>query len=116
MARSERNHRVLVAVLVSLAVVTGLVGMFAVWANRQALNTDNWEETSGRLLENKDVQAALSAYLVDQIFTNVDVAAEIEKALPPQLTALASPAAAGLQEAAGRVAPQLLANPRVQAA
>src|SRR3954468_1347466 len=116
MPRSERSHRVLVAVLVSVAVVTGLIGMFAVWANRQALNTDNWEETSRRLLEDKHVQAAVSAFLVDQIFTNVDVAAEIEKALPPQLTALASPAAAGLQKAAGRVAPQLLANPRVQAA
>src|SRR3954451_3716147 len=115
MPRKERSHRVLVAVLVSLAVVTGLIGMFAVWANRQALNTDNWEETSGRLLEDKHVQAAVSAFLVDQVCTNVDVAAGIEKALPPQLTALASPAAAGLQEAAGRVAPQLLANPRVQA-
>src|SRR3954447_3581621 len=103
MPRSERNHRVLVAVLISLALVTGLIGMFAVWANRQALNTDNWTTTSGRLLEDKHVQAAVSAYLVDQLFTNVDVAGAIEKALPPQLSALATPAAAGLQEAAGRV-------------
>lgn len=116
MPRSERSHRVLVAVLISLALFTGLIGMFAVWANRQALNTDNWTQTSGRLLENKQVQTAVSAYLVDQLFTNVDVAGEIQKALPSQLSALATPAAAGLQEAAGRVAPQILANPRVHAA
>src|SRR3954469_15646369 len=115
MPRKERSHRVLVAVLVSVAVFTGLIGMFAVWANRQALNTDNWTETSGRLLEDKHVQAALSTFLVDQIFSNVDVGAEIQKALPPQASALASPVAAGLQEVAGRVAPELLANPRVQA-
>ena len=90
---AHRPHRVLVVVLLSLAFVTGLIGMFAVWVNRQALNTYNWTETSGKLLENKNVQTALSAYLVDQLFTNVDVAGELQKVLPPQASALAGPAA-----------------------
>jgi hypothetical protein len=105
---------VIVAVLLSLAFLTGIVGVFAVWVNRQALNTDNWTETSGQLLENKDVQAALSTFMVDELFSNVDVAAELQKRLPPQLGALAGPPAAGLQEFAGRLAPRLLANPKVQ--
>src|SRR4051812_1032890 len=109
-----RPHRVLVTVLLSLAFVTGLIGMFAVWVNRQALNTDNWADTSGKLLEDKKVQQVLSAYLVDQLFSNVDVASELQKTLPPQASALAGPAAAGLQELAGRAAPKLLASPRVQ--
>jgi hypothetical protein len=114
MTRSQRPRRVIVAVLLTLAVVTGLIGMFAVWVNRQALNTDNWTETSGQLLENKEIQTALSAYLVDQLFSNVDVAGEIRSQLPPQATALAAPVAGGLQELAGRVAPRLLASPKVQ--
>src|SRR5207247_1015070 len=64
----ERQHRVLVRVLFAVALVTGLVGMFAVWANRQVLNTDNWTDTSSRLLENKNIQNALGAYMVDQLF------------------------------------------------
>jgi hypothetical protein len=116
MTRSERPRRVIVAVLLSLAFVTGLIGMFAVWVNRQALNTDNWTHTSGRLLADKQVQKALSAYLVEELFANVDVASELQKALPPQAAALAGPAAAGLQELAGRAAPRLLASPRVQEA
>src|SRR3954464_8552035 len=102
MARSARSHRVLVAILISLAVFTGLIGMFAVWVNRQALNTDNWTETSGKLLADKQVQKAVSAYLVDELFTNVDVAAELRKVLPSQAAVVAGPAAAGLEEVAGR--------------
>jgi hypothetical protein len=116
MTRSQRPRRVLVAVLLSLAFVTGLVGMFAVWVNRQALNTDNWTDTSSQLLANKNVQTALSAYLVDELFSNVDVAAELQTVLPPQASALAGPAAAGLQELAGRAAPRLIASPKVQQA
>src|SRR5213080_2835950 len=102
-----RPHRVLVTVLLSLAFVTGLIGMFSVWVNRQALNTDNWTDTSGQLLADKAVQAALSSYLVDELFSNVDVASELQQTLPPQASALAGPAAAGLQELAGRAAPKL---------
>src|SRR4051812_28566581 len=116
MTRSERPHRIAVAVLVSLAVITGFVGVFAVWVNRQALNTDNWTDTSGKLLENKKIQSTVSAFLVDELFSNVDVAAELRSVLPPQASPLAGPAAAGLQELAGRAAPELLASPKVQQA
>src|SRR4051794_37472810 len=113
---TKRPHRVLVAVLLSLAVITGFVGMLAVWVNRQALNTDNWTDTSSKLLENKDIQKAVSAFMVDELFSNIDVAAQIQTVLPPQASALAGPAAAGLEEFAGRIAPQLLASPKVQEA
>ena len=102
--------------LLAVAFVTGLLAMFAVWVNRQALNTDNWTTTSSDLLENQDVQDAVGAYLVDQLFTSVDVPAEIQSALPPQAAALAGPASAGVRELADRAAPRLLARPRVQAA
>jgi hypothetical protein len=109
-----RSHRVLVRVLLALAVVTGLVWMFALWANRQALNTDNWTTTSSRLLANKNIQNALGAYLVDQLFTSVNVQQQLQNVLPPQAQAIAGPAAAGLKSLATQRAPIFLARPRVQ--
>src|SRR3954452_3392364 len=113
-ARLPRRHRGLVIVLLVAAVLTAFVGMFSVWVNRQALNTDNWTKTSERLLADRAIQNALGAYLVDQLFTNVDVAGQLQQALPPQAAALAGPAAAGLRELAGDAAPKLLARPRVE--
>src|SRR5256885_11344071 len=88
-----RSHRVLVRVIFAVAVVTGLVAMFSVWANRQLLNTDNWTNTSSRLLADKHIQDTLGAYLVDQLFTSVNVQQQLENALPPQAKAVAGPPA-----------------------
>jgi hypothetical protein len=110
-----RGHRRVVGALLAVAVVIGLFAMFAVWANRQALNTENWTNTSSEVLADQDVQAAVGAYLVDELFTSVDVTAELQRLLPPQAAALAGPATAGLRQFADRAAPQLLARPRVQA-
>src|SRR3954447_3719714 len=111
---THRRRRVLVGTLLALAVVTGLFAMFAVWTNRQALNTDNWTKTSGDLLANKHVQNAVGAYLVSELFRSTDIQAEIQNVLPPQLAALAGPASAGLHQLADRAAPRLLASPAVQ--
>ena len=111
---AKRHHRTLVGVILTLAVVVSFGAALALWVNRQALNTDAWTNTSGRLLENKNVQKALSVFMVEQLFDNVDVAGQLQTVLPPQAAALAGPAAAGLRELAGRLAPQLLASPTVQ--
>jgi hypothetical protein len=115
-ADGRRRRRVLVSLLLAAAVVVGFVAMFSVWANRQALNTDNWTDTSSRLLADPKIQAAVGAYMVDELFSNVDVAAQLRQVLPPQAQALAGPGAAGLQQLAGQAAPELLARPRVQQA
>jgi hypothetical protein len=113
---ARRVHRILVPVLLVLATVIGIAGAFAVWVNRQALNTSNWSSTSSKILENKQVQTALSAYLVHELFNNVDVSADLQKVLPKQLQPLAGPAAGGLQQLASTLAPKVLASPQVQAA
>ena len=101
--------------LLVLATIIGIPAAFAVWVNRQALNTSNWSSTSGKVLEDKKVQTALSAYLVHELFTNVNVSADLQQVLPKQLQPLAGPAAAGLQQLAGTPAPKLLASPQAQA-
>jgi Short C-terminal domain len=112
----RRVHRFLVPGLLVLATVIGIAATFAVWVNRQALNTSNWSSTSSKILQDKKVQTALSAYLVHELFTNVDVSSELQTVLPKQLQPLAGPAAAGLQQLAGQLAPKLLASPVVQGA
>jgi len=95
-------------------VICGLIAILSTYVRRQALDTNNWTNTSTKLLEDKNIQNALGAFMVDSIFSNVDVKTQLEGALPPQAQALAGPASAGLRELAGRAAPELLARPRVQ--
>ena len=94
----------------------GIAATFAIWVNRQALNTANWSSTSSKILEDKQVQTALSAYLVHELFTNVNVSADLQTVLPKQLQPFAGPAAAGLQQLAGQLVPRVLASPVVQRA
>jgi hypothetical protein len=79
-----------------------------IWAKRQALNTDNWVETSDQLLENEEIRTALAVFIVDQLYDSDAVQTRLEEALPPRLDGLAGPAAAGLKEIAQRNAPRVL--------
>jgi hypothetical protein len=112
----HRSHRVIVATLFVVAVIVGFVAVFAVWVNRQVLNTKNWTNTSGKLLADPAIQTAVGAYLVNQLYASVNVANEIQGLLPSDISGLAGPAAAGLRQVADQVAPQLLARPEIQSA
>ncbi len=114
--QSERPPRrgVVTAILIAAAVLTFFLA-FASWINRQVLDTDEWTKTSSELLENQEIRNALSAYLVDELYSNVDVAGELRKNLPPEAQGLAGPAAGGLRDFAQRAARRALADPRVQA-
>jgi hypothetical protein len=105
-----------VAALCLLASILGFLSCFAVWVDRQALNADNWTNVSGEVLESRAVEEALSAYLVNELFTSVNVAGELQSALPKQARPLAGPAAAGLRALADRAVPPLLASARIHAA
>jgi Short C-terminal domain len=113
-ARAEQPHRKTVAVLLVAATVLTFIAIFSFWVNRQAMNTDNWVDTSGELLEHEEVQAQLSSFLVAQLYANVDVEAELKKALPPQAAALAGPAAGGLRQLAQQVSERALTTAAVQ--
>jgi hypothetical protein len=115
-ATPPHRHRVLIGVLFALATVIGVVAVLAVWANRQALNTDNWTSTSSQLLANKEIQTAVAAYAVSELFKSGVPEAEIKSVLPAKLQPLAGPATAGLQQIAGQAAPRLLASSQVQGA
>jgi Short C-terminal domain len=107
-------RRRLPLVLVVVATLLAFLAIFALWANRQLLDTDNWTETSSQLLENEDVREQISIFLVDELYANVDVAGVIEQVLPPRADQLAGPAAGALRPAAQEGAKELLGRPRPQ--
>jgi uncharacterized membrane protein len=113
-ATGSREHHRLSLVLVAVASVLAFFSLFALWANRQFLNTDNWTDSSTKLLENKDIRTQLSIFLVDSLYNNVDVAGQLKAALPPRLQPLAGPAAGALRSPAQSGTAALLDRPRVQ--
>src|SRR5215218_3546467 len=110
----SRGLRRLVRRLVVLGSLLAFLSVFAIWTERQALNTDDWVHTSGRLLENKTIREALSDYLVDQLYENVDVSKELEEILPGDTKDLAGPAAGGLRQVAGQGAEKALETSTAQ--
>lgn len=112
----SRTRRLLSGSLIALATLLLVLAIAAVWVKRQALDNQYWEDTSSQLLENEQIRSSVADYLVDQLFANVDVAAELQRALPPRLQPLAGPAAGGLRDVATRAANTALERPRVQSA
>lgn len=100
--------------ILALAAILGVLSSLALFANRQLLNANNWADTSAAMLQDTQVRSQLSNYLVDQLYANVNVAAELSANLPPRLKPLAGPVAGGLREVAVRTANTLLGRPRVQ--
>jgi hypothetical protein len=104
----------MVKVLIVLGSVLAFLSVFAIWIERQALNTDDWVNTSGRLLDNSTIRSALSDYLVDQLYENVDIEKELKEILPGDTKELAGPAAGGLRQVAGQGAEKVLETSTAQ--
>jgi hypothetical protein len=107
-------HRWLVRSLIGVATVLGVVAIFAVWANRQLLDTGYWTSTNTRLIESPPIREAVSGYLTEQLYANVDVAGELKKELPSELAPLAAPAAGALKDVVQKGINLLLERPEVQ--
>src|SRR4051812_34676774 len=90
-------RRRLPAVLVVLGTLLAFLAILAIWTGRQALETDQWTETSSKLLQQPVIRTAVAGFLVDELYDNVDVAGELKAALPAQAQALAGPAAGALR-------------------
>lgn len=101
--------------LVVLATVIGLVSVLALWAKRQALETETWTNTSSELLENETIRNAVADFAVSALYDNVDVQGRIAQTLPSRLAPLAGPAAGGLRQLSTQVAQRALEQPKVQA-
>jgi Short C-terminal domain len=110
----SRARRRTVKGLVALGSIFAFLSVFAIWTERQALNTDDWVDTSGRMIQNEKIRSAVGDYLVDQLYANVDIEKELEGILPGETKDLAGPVSGGLRQVAGSGAEEVLQSSTAQ--
>lgn len=101
----------------TLTVLGALILVVSVAANfveRQALDTNEFEETARQLISDDEIQAMVAATLTDELYANVDVQALLEERLPAEQQGLAGPISGALRPATERLAARLLERPRFQ--
>jgi hypothetical protein len=106
--RAMGGRRIGVGTLLVIGTLLWTALGFAVWANRQALDTDNWVDTSSALLEDDDIRTAVGLFIIDRLYQSEAVEAQLAEVLPPRLVPLAKPASAGLKQVAQRNAGRVL--------
>ena len=82
MSDEPKSRRALPMILIVLATIIGIVSVFALWTKRQVLETDTWTDAGEELIQDAEIQAALSTFLVSAIYDNVDVEGELAERLP----------------------------------
>ena len=87
----SRGRRRWVKALVALGSLLAFLSVFAIWVERQALNTDDWVQTSDKLIQDQKIRSALADYLVEQLYANVDLEKEFEEKLPGETKDFAGP-------------------------
>ena len=108
------RRRAAIWALIVVASLLGFASVLTTWVDRQMLDTQAWEEASADLIQDAEVRTAVSTYLVDQLYENVDVASGLEERLPPDLKPLAGTLAGALRQPATDAVDRLLDAPRVQ--
>ncbi|MEU6847132.1 hypothetical protein ABZ930_35210 [Streptomyces sp. NPDC046716] len=114
-ARLLLVRRTLAAVLIALVAVVGVTSVVGLWGARTALNTDRWVAAVGPLPQDPDVNSAVSLYLTDQIFDQLDVTRRLSEALPPRASFLAGPVTGAVHDSMERSVSKLLATDRFRA-
>src|SRR6056297_3098140 len=94
--------------LIAVATLLAAGATLNAWVDRQALDTDEWVEVTDEMLADDDVRAALSTFLVAELFRTVDVRGGLEESLPGPASQLAGPLSAALRANAVGLADQLL--------
>jgi hypothetical protein len=110
----SKRRRIAIWTLIVLASLIGLVSILTTWVNRQMLDNTSWKKASTQVIQDKEVQNALSIYLVNQFYDNVDVASALQQRLPPNLQGLAGPLAGALEQPATNAVKTMLGRPRLQ--
>jgi hypothetical protein len=110
----SRGRRRFVRALIVLGSFLAFLSVFAIWTERQALNTDDWVDTSGRLIQNETIREALGKYLVDQLYENVDVEKALSERFPGDTKDLAGPISGALRQVAPGGANEVLKSSTAQ--
>jgi hypothetical protein len=108
------RRRTLVWALIVVASLIALGSTLTLWVHRQMLDTQAWKNASAEMIQDPQVREALSVYLVNELYDNVDATAALEQRLPPNLQPLAAPLAGAIRERAPDAVDTVLDAPRVQ--
>ena len=113
--RSPSRGRMLGArLLVFLGALFLIASLLAGYVRFQALDTPTVRESATLLIEDKEIRDQIAASLVEQLFTNVDVTAQLEQQLPADQQGLAGALSAALRELADRGAVRMFDRPQAQ--
>ena len=115
-ARPSRGRIIAARALLVLGVLLTVVTILSTYVKREALDQDQFKQTSQQLIANPAIQQQVAAALVDGLYSNVDVSKELTGKLPENLQGLAAPIAGLSRELVDRGAVELLQRPRTQAA
>ena len=110
----SRRRRALVWALIVLASLIAIGSVMTTWVDRQMLDEESWRTASAELIEDPAVRDAVSVYLVDELYDNVDIASALGERLPEELRPLAGTVAGALREPATDAVKRLLDSPRIQ--
>ena len=113
-SRLGRGRKIAIWALIVVASIITLVSILTVWVERQMLDDHSWHKASAQIIKDPAVQSALATELVNELYANVDIAAELQKRLPKDFKQLADPAAAALRDPATSGVQFLLSQPRFQ--
>jgi hypothetical protein len=95
--RAVRTRGVVAVLLVVLTAILVTVSVTAVWARRNALNTERYVQTIGPVAQDVRVQRALGRYLTDQVMSAIDPEDLFRDALPERAQVLAGPLTGALR-------------------
>ncbi len=115
-SEAGRGRIIAAHVLVVLASLLAVLSLLAGYIRFQAFDDKTFDQASAQLIADPEIRDQVATTLVDQLYANVDVQAQLEKALPAGQQRLAGPLSAALRQLAYRSAQQLLARPRAQRA
>ncbi|MHC5258039.1 hypothetical protein ACYSUO_09145 [Streptomyces sp. UC4497] len=113
-ARTFAVRRTIAAILIALVAVLAVTSVVGGWGARTTLNTDRWISTVGSLPEDPKVNAAVSKYLADEIFDQLDVEQRLSDALPPRASFLAGPVTGAVHDFMHDKISELIATERFQ--
>ena len=99
----SRGRRIAARVLVWLGALLAVVALLAGYVRWQALDTDTVRATADELIVDDAIREQVAASLVDSLFANVDVEAELEQRLPPDQQGLAGVITGAVRELADRL-------------
>ena len=110
----SRTRIILARTLTVIGILLVVVSVLANFVKREALDSSHFKATSRALIADQAIREQIALTLVDQLYTNTDIAGSVEAKLPDNLKPLAVPIAGLARNATETAAKRLLERPKVQ--